>query len=471
MSNNDCSVARVGHLIVFPLLVLITIVTGPMAFSQESRVALVIGNENYLHSLPLYNPVNDANAISESLGRAGFRVFRYVDAGKESMSEAIEKFRSELPGKEVALFFYAGHGFQVNGKNYLVPVDARPVSEESVAVECVEAQSILDILSEADIRTRIIILDACRDNPFSRSWRRSSGGAGLAFMNAPVGSTVAFATSPGKTASDGEGKNGLYTSALLQYMLVPGLKLEEMFKLVRVMVSQKSDGAQVPWENTSLEGDFYMVPDGIMGTGELITDNNLSGAESNEIEITTFRDSRDNKEYRYVTLGKQVWMSQNLDYELDESWCYGNSSRYCRIYGRLYTYESALKACPDGWHLPSDEDWMELEQFLGMSFTEANDRMYRGGDAGYALRAKGNQYWLETDPAIRDEYNFSVLPAGIRNPDGSYLLLGEMTNFWSSTEYSMYNSWGRGIDLSSPGIFRLPFTRVVGASVRCIKSK
>jgi len=150
---------------------------------------------------------------------------------------------------------------QVKGNNYLIPVDASLKSEQDVDYDCVDAGRLLGKMEDAGTSTNIVILDACRDNPFARSWSgRSAGkGSGLAFMNAPSGSIVAYATAPGKTASDGTGKNGLYTEALLQFIKVPNLSLEDFFKSVRVEVEKKSNKSQVTWEASSLKGSFFFT--------------------------------------------------------------------------------------------------------------------------------------------------------------------------------------------------------------------
>ncbi|MFN8208814.1 MAG: caspase family protein [Bacteroidales bacterium] len=226
---------------------------------QEKRLALVIGNADYVHANALANPVNDAKAVKTVLQSLGFKVMSYYDADQKTMKKAIDEFGTELESYTVGLFYYAGHGIQVRGNNFLIPVDANLLVEQDVEYDCIDAGRLLGKMEAAGSITNIVILDACRNNPFERSWagRSSSQGGGLAFMNAPSGSIVAYATSPGKTASDGTGKNGLYTEALLKYMQIPGLSIEEFFKNVRGMVEQKSEKLQTPWEVTSLKGSFY----------------------------------------------------------------------------------------------------------------------------------------------------------------------------------------------------------------------
>ena len=142
----------------------------------------------------------------------------------------------------------------------MIPVEADLKNEQQVEYDCIAADRVLAFMDYAESKVNIVVLDACRNNPFERSWRRAAYGNGLAFMNAPTGSLIAYATSPGTTASDGEGSNGLYTSALLKYMKTPGLTIEQMFKRVRSEVEERSGKTQVPWESTSLKGEFYFVP-------------------------------------------------------------------------------------------------------------------------------------------------------------------------------------------------------------------
>jgi len=219
----------------------------------------VIGNSNYKSSNTLKNPVNDATAFAAALKGLGFHVLSYFDADQKTMKKAMDEFGNLLRDYNVGLFYFAGHGLQVNGINYLIPVDANLLIAQDVDYDCVDVGRLLGKMDEAGTSTNIIILDACRDNPFERSWsgRSESKGSGLAFMNAPSGSIIAYATSPGKTASDGTGKNGLYTSALLQYINIPGQPIEEFFKNVRTMVEARSNKAQTPWESTSLKGNFF----------------------------------------------------------------------------------------------------------------------------------------------------------------------------------------------------------------------
>ena len=226
------------------------------AAAQEQRVALVIGNNAYKDA-PLTNPVNDARAIADALRASGFAVTLRTDITHRDFLVALREFGDALRKGGVGVFYFAGHGMQIKGRNYLVPAGATIEREDEVAYAAVDAQAVLDKMEAAGNTTNLMILDACRNNPFARSFRSSV--QGLAQMDAPVGTLVAFATSPGSVASDGTGQNGLYTQHLLKAMRQPGIKVEDVFKQTRAAVRRDSQGKQIPWESTSMEGDFYFV--------------------------------------------------------------------------------------------------------------------------------------------------------------------------------------------------------------------
>jgi outer membrane protein assembly factor BamD (BamD/ComL family) len=222
---------------------------------KERRVALVIGNSAYPGAGALRNPANDANDIAAKLKKLGFDVTVRTDMRHKEMLRSLTDFGDKVQTGTEALFFYAGHGMQVRGKNYLLPVDAEIRNEASASSEAVDVDQLLDKLSLA--RLSVVILDACRNNPFERRFRGS--GQGLAQINAPTGTLIAYATAPGKVAADGDGRNGLYTAELLTAMDIPGIKIEDVFKRVRGNVVKKSNDAQTPWESSSLTGDFYFT--------------------------------------------------------------------------------------------------------------------------------------------------------------------------------------------------------------------
>jgi WD40 repeat protein len=225
--------------------------------AREQRLALVIGNSKYKES-PLPNPANDARAMSIKLKQLGFTVIEKENAGREEMVKSAREFGNQLKLGGVGLFYYAGHGIQANGVNYLVPVDADIQDEDELPSRGYDANEVLGKMDSAKNRLNIVILDACRNNPFARTFRSAT--RGLAQMQQGTGTIIAYATQPGNTAADGSSGNGLYTAELLQALSAPGLRVEEVFKQVRMEVSKKSGGQQVPWENSSLMGDFYFNP-------------------------------------------------------------------------------------------------------------------------------------------------------------------------------------------------------------------
>jgi hypothetical protein len=223
--------------------------------ADELRVALVIGNARY-EAAPLANPVNDARDMAQALRDMGFQVLEARDATKAEMEKALGSAREALAGRRgIGLLYYAGHGLQLDWRNYLLPVDARPRSAADVRREALDVQQVLDTFRDAGTRMNIVVLDACRDNPFGSS----ASGKGLAQMDAPPGTLLAYATAPGHLAEDGSAAatgNGLYTGHLVKEMRRPHARIEEVFKRVRLQVRQQSQGRQVPWESTSLEDDF-----------------------------------------------------------------------------------------------------------------------------------------------------------------------------------------------------------------------
>jgi len=227
---------------------------GGVCFAKVAKSALVIGNSSY-KSARLLNPVNDAKDMAYTLKKLGFKVTLKTNANQRTMERAIRDFGKELRKGGVGLFYFAGHGIQVRGSNYLIPIGAVLESEGDAKYEAVDAGLVLAKMEDAGNGFNIVILDACRNNPFSRSFR--SAETGLAKMDAPSGSILAYATAPGSIAADGTGRNGLYTAKLLKHMVTLNLKIEEVFKRVRIDVASASGNKQTPWESSSLMGDFY----------------------------------------------------------------------------------------------------------------------------------------------------------------------------------------------------------------------
>ena len=240
------------------LIILIGLLWLPTSvFAQENRLALIIGNSGYKES-PLANPQNDANDMADILEGLGFSVILRIDADRREMARAIREFGRELKQKRgVGLFYYAGHGMQIDNRNYLIPVNTPLEEEDEVPFESIDVGSVLAKMESAGNALNLLILDACRNNPFPRQFRSSS--RGLARVEAPVGSLVVYSTAPGKVAADGNGRNGVFTAALLEELRTPGLSLTQTIRRTRAAVVKATGGRQVPWESSSLLQDYYFT--------------------------------------------------------------------------------------------------------------------------------------------------------------------------------------------------------------------
>ena len=254
-------------LIAFAALVF-SLALNDATFAAEKRVALVIGNGAYKAPLELVNPPEDARAVAQSLSRLGFEVIQGYDLKGTEMTAKLKDFARAVQGADAALFFYAGHGMQVAGENYLIPVDAVLKSEADLDFDAVKLDTVMrQLLREAKVK--IVILDACRDNPLAAQLSRSMGAARSRSLNpsagmAPVdaqnasGTLIAFATAPGTVASDGSSGHSPFTAALLSHLETPNLDIDAMMKRVRGEVSKTTGEHQQPWTNSSLTSEFFM---------------------------------------------------------------------------------------------------------------------------------------------------------------------------------------------------------------------
>jgi len=242
--------------------------------SSKVKTALVIGNGAYRQA-PLKNPVNDAQAVAAALKALGFHVIQRENATQREMLEALREFSHQADKSQVRLLFYAGHGVQIKGRNYLMPVDAEAQSEDDVAQRGADLSEVLERLAIVKGGINLVILDACRNNPFNlapaqladaRGYRTRAIGApktnGLAAVQVPSGTLVAFSTAPGSISVDNAMQgNSVYTKHLLAHLNIPGLPVERLFKQVRSAVAQETRQQQVPWESSSLMGEFCFRPD------------------------------------------------------------------------------------------------------------------------------------------------------------------------------------------------------------------
>jgi uncharacterized protein (TIGR02145 family) len=456
-------------------------------FAQDSkqqghrRVALIIGNSNYVMG-QLSNPVNDARAMKKVLDSLRFEVMEFENVTQVQMKMAIDEFGKIAEGAEAALFYYAGHGIQSKGINYLIPIDAVLKIEQEIEYECVQTDRVLALMAFSRSQVNIIILDACRNNPFERSWSRSVSGNGLAVMVAPSGTLIAYATSPGNTASDGYGMNGLYTSAIIECIGEPGVSVIKMFQEVRKRVIIKSNGEQTPWESTSLTGDFYFNPDNSRLENSIKTQTSESkGIDYIEPKANYIIDQRDNEKYAIVKIGSQIWMAENLRAIVlndrtvipiiteGKYWgkaytpacCYYmNQKKNAGSYGVLYNWYTVQsgKLCPTGWHVPSDQDWEVL-------INEVGGEAIAGGH----LKEIGFVHWSSPNYLATDKVGFAGLPGGYRLPNGSFCCEENYGFYWSSTEFSSDAALFIDFYYASNGIGKNDSRKSFGFSVRCIK--
>lgn len=235
---------------------------------KRSMTALVIGNGAYQGCNALNNPVNDARDTAAKLTSYGFHIILSTDATRVEMDRKLREFRELLKSNDVGMFFFAGHGMQIEGTNYLLAVDTDTSSELDTKHSSLSLDKVIDTMAKSDATMKIVILDACRNNPWERAWHRSPEMRGLASVYAPKGTIIGFATSPGEVAKDGTGRNGTYTAALLQHIDAADCSIEAMFKRVRNTVAAETHGKQTSWEHTSLSGEFYFN----MSLGNIIED-------------------------------------------------------------------------------------------------------------------------------------------------------------------------------------------------------
>lgn len=226
---------------------------------SENRVALIIGNGDYQNN-PLKNPVRDAKDMASTLEGQGFDILLLTNSSRREMLTGIKNFGNKLTSESVGLFYYAGHGVQIDNSNYLIPVGAEIQSSDDVEFEGVLLDRLIRVMETSKTYKSIIFLDACRDNPYASSNR--SGTRGLTVVSSKpsetsAGALIAFATSPGSVAADGEGSNGIFTKALIKYIKEPGLEINQMMTKVRADVMRNTNGKQQPWTNVSLTESFY----------------------------------------------------------------------------------------------------------------------------------------------------------------------------------------------------------------------
>ena len=328
----------------------------PDPVPAASRTALVIGNANY-PSAPLQNPVNDARDVAEVLKGLGFEVLCKVNAGREEMDAAVQDFYRNLNRAAVGLFYYAGHGMQIDGTNYLLPVDIQVASSADVKHRAIKMDWILAKMEDSGSRVNIVVLDACRDNPF-RGLR--GAGDGLAPIQSVRGSFIAYSTSPGSVARDGTGRNGIYTTHLLRNINRPGLTVEEVFREVRKGVAEDTHFEQIPWDSSSLMGAFY-----IAGTGSGGIESKQQEFERQPIDIASMPQAPSQSPSPLPTANEIARDGQYVAYENGIVWDAKTGFEWKVAPYKNMTWDEArawVKSLNGDWRMPTMDELKHLHQ-------------------------------------------------------------------------------------------------------------
>jgi len=413
---------------------------------SEKRIALVIGNSAYTNS-PLKNPVNDAKDVAAKLRKLGFEVVERHNLTTKQIGRTLSEFRSKLVPGGVALVFYAGHGLQIKGENYLPAVDAEISAEEDVANQSLAVRQIMDVLDDSKTRLNLVFLDACRNNPYSRSFR-SAAGDGLARITAPSGTLISYATRPGSVAEDGIGHNGLYTSKLLAQM-DSNLQIELALKQVVTAVKAASQGKQEPWMEGSIEGDFCFA--GCItsvGNQDAIVPSQLPVQIAIQTpskiairSVLTYHNGRyegdvvDNKRN-----GKGVYTSSNGD-RYEGEWAndqqtgkgtftWSNGDRYDGDFASGRRNGKGTMTWGKGqWEGERYEgDWANDQQTGKGTFTWPNGERYEGDWINGQQTGKGIKSWSSGDRYEGDIVNGKIIGKGIFTSARGSRYVGEFVN-------------------------------------------
>ena len=448
----------------------------------QNKIALVIGIRNYQKVPPLQNSVNDARDMATVLKSKGFTVIELYDAkSKRELQDGIRTYYTKLQagGNSVGLLYYSGHGMQVDGSNYLIPTTADPQIKADLDDQCLNMDYIMQALEQASNALNIFIIDACRNSPF-RSFSRSAE-KGLSMVSAPKGSYIVYSTKPGSVASDGTGRNGLFTSKLLKYLNTPELNIEQVFKRVAQDVSVASADAQRPWISSDYTGDFYFTP----GKGA-VSEKSVPSSQSVPVltspALSKMIERKDETYMESLTIGPQEWVSKDLDVstfangdvipevtssaEWEKSgenhkpaWCYydndpGNGAKYGKLYN-WYAASDPRGLAPKGWHVPKDSEWASLVSYLG-------------GSTSAGIKIKSKTGWNPNGNGV-DEAGFTALPGGYRNSSGKFVNINVDGSWWSSSESSAYSAWFIYLGCCTNSIDRVNSKKTYGMAVRCIK--
>jgi len=453
--------------------------------TEGKRFALVIGVKNYTYIPALKNTLNDSRDMSATLKSKGFQVVELYDPKtKRQMQEAIQSYFDLLLNNpnSTGMVFYSGHGMQVDGVNYLIPTTANPKLKADLDDQCLNMDYVMRAIEQAGNPLNIFVLDACRNNPFKGFYRSTE--QGLSMVSSPKGSYIVFATKPGSVASDGDGRNGLFTSKLLKYLNGEGLNIEQVFKKVAAEVSTESNDAQRPWIASDYTGDFYFTPNG--QSNEPVTikfvqqQMQVSQGRSYDEDIVDMGYD-DNEGTKIILIDSQYWASKNLNVDhfsngkkiieakTEEewrnadnnslpAWCYyNNNPENGPKFGKLYNWHAVVdprKLCPVGWHVPSNAEWEKLSASIG----------------GTGTKLKSSEYWSLNNNGA-DSYEFGGVPGGARSFKGQFFGKGENANWWTTTEEggNIYWAFYRNIYFKTTLLSQAYIAKGSGFSVRCLK--
>lgn len=379
---------------------------------MKKRVALVIGNSNYNNS-PLANPVNDANDMTEVLEQLGFEVEKEINVKHVEMENAFIRFIKKLRDSEASLVYFAGHGLQIKGENYLAPIDIETNDETAVLGSSYNVNDYLRKISHYRDKTNIIILDACRTNPFIRGLRGSVASGFASFTEAPVGTFISYSTSPERGAADGMhgDTNGLYTGILKRSLKIPNIRIEDTFKLVRSELDKVSNGEQISWEHSSLVGDFY-----------------FSVVEHTELELVQ------KEVYEYMSSRYEHYDNEN--YSTYDKEClpildaYSKYNRPIIEIMRLYSRESYSRI--DQKFTDAELDYINMSYLSAWGFKYDEHRWYYGDKyvkMGDPLPLP--ERFLEKEPVEDNELNVELNPTGFLDSGKVYFEI--VTNLPSET--------------------------------------
>lgn len=473
-----------GGILSFSLLVILVVSQNALSQSKPKRVALVIGAQTYTVLPPLRNSVNDAKAMATALQTKGFQVDAvYNPKTQKELRDAITRYYTAMKDQvdAVGIIFYAGHGMQLDGNNYLIPTTASLQMPADLDDQCVKMNTVMTVLKSTSTSLNILLLDACRTLPsFSRDAEQ-----GWSRVDAPRGSIIVFATEAGKTASDGTGKNGLFTSKLLKVINEPGLNITDALKRVKRDVFVESNEKQLPSvEDNSIGGDFYFTP--IAQTTQATPTQSNTATNTKPIEpkkesssvTSSTNTGNPSGDGSFVQVGKQMWASKNLDTDrfangeaiteakTAEEWTaagekkqpvwsyYENKTSNGTTYGKLYNWFAITdprNLCPAGSHVATDKDWASLITAVGKS---------------PANQIKSAE-WGEGKAS--DNFHFAANAGGMRFGTGKFSSLDIEGYWWTATEASSSYASGIFIGSVSDAISKRSYKKENGFAVRCVK--